>query len=68
LVGRTRVHIDRVEGLGTFVELEVVLDDGESENVGFQEARELMAVLGIEDSALINRSYVDLLNDKGSSP
>lgn len=28
LVGRTRVHLDRVEGLGTFMELEVVLHAG----------------------------------------
>jgi adenylate cyclase class IV len=29
LVGRTRVHLDRVEGLGHFLELEVVLQDNE---------------------------------------
>jgi adenylate cyclase class IV len=66
MVGRTRVHIDEVEGLGTFVELEVVLDEGESVEVGVQEANELMAVLGIEECDLIDRPYVDLLNDKDS--
>src|SRR2546425_3643256 len=30
LVGRTRVHLDRVDDLGCFVELEVVLAPGES--------------------------------------
>jgi predicted adenylyl cyclase CyaB len=65
MVGRTRVHIDQVEGLGTFMELEVVLAEGESEVLGVQEARELMAALGIPESALIDRPYVDLLNERG---
>lgn len=30
LVGRTRVHLDRVQGLGDFMELEVVLQDHET--------------------------------------
>jgi predicted adenylyl cyclase CyaB len=66
MVGRTRVHLDQVEGLGTFMELEVVLNEGESEVVGEHEARELMAALGIENSTLIDRPYVDLLNEKGT--
>jgi predicted adenylyl cyclase CyaB len=65
MVGRTRVHLDQVENLGTFMELEVVLNEGESEAVGQSEARELMAALGIDDSALIDRPYVDLLNERG---
>ena len=34
LVGRTRVHLDRVEGLGHFLELEVMLVDEESAGTG----------------------------------
>ena len=64
MVGRTRVHIDQVEGLGDFVELEVVLSEGEGEDSGTREARELMAALGIDESALIERAYVDLLNER----
>jgi len=64
MVGRTRVHIDRVEGLGTFMELEVVLGEGEGEEEGVREARELMASLGVEERDLIDRPYVDLLNEK----
>ena len=66
MVGRTRVHIDQVVGLGTFVELEVVLNEDESEEIGEHEARELMSALGIEESALIDCPYVDLLNEKGA--
>jgi predicted adenylyl cyclase CyaB len=61
LVGRTRVHLDRVEGLGHFLELEVVLVDHESADSGIREARELMDHLGIEESQLIEGSYLDLM-------
>ncbi len=63
LVGRTRVHIDRVEELGDFVELEVVLEEGEQEVEGVREAEELLEKLGIPQSALVGRAYVDLLED-----
>lgn len=61
LIGRTRVHLDRVEGLGDFVELEVVLRDGESSESGDAEARRLMTVLGIDPAQLRAGAYVDLL-------
>lgn len=63
LVGRTRVHLDRVEGLGDFLELEVVLREGESAATGAAEAHELLARLGIEPHQLVERAYVDLLAD-----
>ena len=67
LVGRTRVHLDRVEQLGDFLELEVVLRPGESAEAGVKEARALMAALGIADGQLIDAAYVDLLaHAKGS--
>ncbi len=62
LVGRTRVHLDRVEGLGEFLELEVVLEEGESAEAGVAEAHALMAQLGIgTDQQLVQGAYVDLL-------
>ena len=67
LVGRTRVHLDKVEGLGHFLELEVVLHEGEPAENGVREAKELMMKLGIEPSQLIEGSYVDLLARPGVS-
>lgn len=64
LVGRTRVHLDEVERLGTFVELEVVLADDESTEVGDREAHALLALLDISPSALIAVAYVDLLEGR----
>lgn len=64
LSGRTRVHLDRVDGLGHFLELEVVLDEDESSEVGMREADALMARLGIEPSQLVEVAYIDLLEAK----
>jgi predicted adenylyl cyclase CyaB len=61
--GRTRIHLDDVEGLGQFVELEVVLDDGQTAADGQAIARELMTRLGIGDEDLVAVAYVDMLRD-----
>lgn len=65
LVDRTRVHLDEVEGLGNFVELEVVLADGESVEAGLMEAHRLMHALGIQECDLLAVSYLDLLIQAG---
>jgi len=59
-VGQTRVHLDSVEGLGSFVELEVELRDGQPPEEGHQIARELMAALEIKESDLIEGAYADM--------
>ncbi|HBH37914.1 MAG TPA: adenylate cyclase [Curvibacter sp.] len=61
LVGRTRVHLDIVEDLGQFMELEVVLQDTEPARAGEHEARQLMQRLGVAATQLIDAAYVDLL-------
>ena len=66
IAGRTRIHLDIVENLGHFLELEVVLREDESTDVGVREAHELMQRLGVTPSQLIDRAYVDLLAKKGS--
>ncbi|XP_069485561.1 uncharacterized protein [Ambystoma mexicanum] len=61
MVGQTRIHVDRVEGLGHFLELEVVLTDGQSPVEGEAIAQSLMKELGIQPDALITGAYIDLL-------
>lgn len=61
LAGRTRIHVDRVEGLGDHLELEVVLAEGEPPEPGIAEARDLMAKLGVDPAQLVEGAYVDLL-------
>ncbi|MBX7221570.1 MAG: class IV adenylate cyclase [Blastocatellia bacterium] len=59
--GRTRIHFDRVEHLGNFLELEVVLGETEPASVGMQEAQDFLTALGISLHSLIDCAYVDLL-------
>ncbi|HEX5737595.1 MAG TPA: class IV adenylate cyclase [Hydrogenophaga sp.] len=61
LVGRTRVHLDQVQDLGSFLELEVVLAEDEADEAGEAEARDLMQRLGIEPDQLVEGAYLDLL-------
>ena len=61
LTGRTRIHVDSVEGLGDFLELEVVLTDSESVDVGAREAERIMASLRITETNLLEGTYLDLL-------
>jgi predicted adenylyl cyclase CyaB len=64
LVGQTRVHLDEVEGLGQFMELEVVMAPGQSNAEGQAIAEELMSKLGVEKGDLLEGAYVDLLEDR----
>ena len=67
MVGQTRVHLDRVEDLGDFLELEVVMRPGQNEGEGKRIAGELLAELGIEKQHLLAEAYVDLLAKKKHS-
>jgi predicted adenylyl cyclase CyaB len=64
LVGQTRLHLDEVEGLGEFVELEVVLRHGQSDLEGQQIARELMTRLAIREQDLLEGAYMDMLEGR----
>jgi len=61
LIGQTRIHLDQVEGLGDFVELEVALWPGQSAEDGAAIAEVLLAGLGIAREQLMAEAYVDLL-------
>jgi adenylate cyclase class IV len=60
------VHLDRVAGLGEFLELEVVLEEGESVQVGVREAHALLHQLGVQPSQLIETAYVDMLTQQSA--
>ncbi|QBJ10527.1 CYTH domain-containing protein [Rahnella aquatilis] len=65
MIGQTRLHLDRVKGLGDYLEFEVVLADDETPEQGIVIAEDLLERLGIDRQELVDQAYVDLLNAKG---
>ena len=55
-----RIHLDRVSGLGTFLEFEAVLGPETDAAQGQQQVHFLRAAFGIEASDLLTGSYADL--------
>ncbi|XP_047542254.1 uncharacterized protein LOC125074841 [Vanessa atalanta] len=62
MVDQTRIHIDKVDGLGNFMELEVVLHPEQTLEDGQAIAKDLQMKLGVKDNDLIDCAYVDLLD------
>ncbi len=56
----TRIHLDEVEGLGSFIELETVIDR-QSDDEAHDELRSIASALEIEATALVALPYADLL-------
>jgi adenylate cyclase class IV len=59
LLDATRIHLDDVDGLGSFVELETVFE-GETEPAARVEHERVLGLLGIRPESAIPDSYVDL--------
>ncbi len=62
--GPTRIHLDRVHGLGDFMELEVVLRDAQPDAEGVAIAEALMHSLGLASAPRLAGAYLDLLSAK----
>ena len=61
---QTRIHLDRVETLGDFLELEVVMNEDQTAEDGQRIALDLAAKLGVTPEHLVDCAYVDLLDRK----
>jgi predicted adenylyl cyclase CyaB len=64
LIGQSRIHVDRVENLGDFLEIEVVLKPEQTLEEGNVIMDNLISKLEIDKSDLIEGAYADLLNNK----
>lgn len=58
-----RIHVDEVEGLGSFIELEAVIPDAGDIDEAHGKISQLRAELEIGDADLIAGGYADLLMD-----
>jgi|SRR5437868_5174713 len=67
LIGATRIHLDEVEGLGDYLEFEVVLRDDQSAEEGDALARDLLHRLQVQADQLVAGAYLDLLSRKTPS-
>ncbi len=67
LHGRTRIHLDAVAGLGSWVELEAVADPGSDLGAEHAEVAELRAVLGLTDDRIVAEGYAALLLAQGAA-
>lgn len=67
LLGQTRIHLDTVESLGEFLELEVVMESHQNESAGVEEANRILKQLGIDTPNLISGAYIDLIESKPST-
>ncbi|XP_074481531.1 uncharacterized protein LOC141761806 isoform X5 [Sebastes fasciatus] len=61
LIGQTRVHLDTVEGLGNYMELEVVMRPEQTVEDGQKVAEDLMVKLGVSKESLVMGAYMDLI-------
>jgi adenylate cyclase class IV len=61
-----RVHLDQVEHLGNFVEVEAVVGEGIAAELAQSEAQALLLQLGVAEKDLIHGSYSDLLEERKS--
>jgi len=57
----TRIHLDEVKGLGTFLEFEVVLGSNDKPSDGITSANKLMELLEIKQDDLVSGAYIDLI-------
>jgi adenylate cyclase class 2 len=63
--GNVKLHLDTVEDLGTFVEIEAIDADGTYSVAQLEtQCHDFMRLFGIESGDLVDRSYSDLLLER----
>ncbi|MEN8121296.1 MAG: class IV adenylate cyclase [Bacteroidota bacterium] len=63
-IGNVKFHLDKVEGLGEFIEIEAIGKDDEDKSTLMQQCKFYLNLFGISKEDLIPVSYSDMLLDK----
>lgn len=64
LYEQTRIHLDKVDGLGTFLEFEVCLRPDQTADDGTEIANKLMDQFEIKETDLMTGAYMDEILQK----
>ncbi len=67
LFKNARIHLDKVWGLGHFIEFEVVVSNAEEEENALKLLEFLKREFRLTEGSLVDRAYVDLLQPKSGS-
>lgn len=68
LYENVRIHLDKVENLGDFLEFEAVMDNHHQfHDLEIEKVNRLMEILNISASDLVPKSYQDLIGEKGEN-
>ena len=59
-----RIHLDRVNNLGTFIEFEAVMDNEENVSSSPDRIQFLLNTFSIKNNDLVSKGYYELLNEK----
>jgi predicted adenylyl cyclase CyaB len=63
-----RLHLDRVDGLGDFGEIEVVLGEVDEAESNRAPVAEILGALGVREAELIGVSYFELMRSTAGMP
>ena len=61
---QTRIHLDDVDGLGFFMEFEVVLEPHETIEHGNEVAEKMISIFGLRKDQLLEGAYMDQILKK----
>ncbi len=66
-VSNVKIHLDRVKGLGEFVEVEAI-SHGQDPQKARRQAAKFRRLLGIAHSGIVGQSYADLVRERSVRP
>ena len=66
MAGEVRVHLDRVAGLGEFLELEALVNERQDETQAARELERILRALAPALGAICSESYSDLVSSRAA--